>query len=84
MKEPGTYNDSKEYIIRFAKEVYQKAYPKEERRFVSYSCFYDWVMRELGDRPSPDWHLYLTDYPEQPACWVEVTDVAPIIPRHYG
>ncbi|MDC0315361.1 hypothetical protein OAL32_00350 [Synechococcus sp. AH-551-G15] len=75
---------STDYVERFAREVYQKTVPREERYFTNAKAFADWVREELGDRPNRNWHLWLTDYPEKPAQWVEVPDVSLIIRRLYG
>lgn len=79
-----TMPHSIDYVERFAREVYQRTVPREERYFANVKAFVEWVREELGERPNANWHLWLTDYPEKPAQWVEVEDVSVIIRKLYG
>ena len=66
--------DRERYVYRFAEDVYLKAYKKEYRFFKTRHEFVDWLIAEVGDRPSSRHHLYLTGVPEAPAEWRKVSN----------
>lgn len=62
------------YIESWAKQVYLFKYTREggERHYPNTSVVRDWVLLNLGPRPSSNHHLYLTDDPFNPCKWILV------------
>lgn len=61
-----------EYIDSWAKEVYLRTYKKDSgyRMFSTYLYMREWILENIGPRPSSDHHLYITSDPYAPCEWV--------------
>lgn len=70
--------ESECYILRFAREVYQKRFPQTERKFLTRHEFQQWVLETLGPRPSSDYQLFLTGNYDCPAEWRLIEDIKSI------
>jgi hypothetical protein len=57
------------YLYRFAEEVYQKRYPRNERKYPTRHLFVMAVLESIGPRPTPEHHLFLTGNFESPVEW---------------
>ena len=62
------------YIVRWCKEVYLPTFTRDSglRMFENSIQLRDWILRNIGARPTPNHHLVVTTNPYAPAEWVHV------------
>ena len=58
-----------EYITRWCREVYLPSTIRGRRSFDTTPQLRDWILMNIGPRPSLDYHLFLTGNHDEPAEW---------------